>query len=111
MHETTDTLALVNDPEGCWLAHCPQCGHSFDISEIGYRRVNAVSYGLRRSMRCPHCSKTSGMSIVHVDRHGVPDQPFIYVLRKVLLLQAKIFGTILLVAAGVGVLIAFVKSQ
>lgn len=51
------------------------------------------------------------MSIVHVDRHGVPDQPLGYVLRKVLLLQAKIFGTILLVAAGVGVLIAFVKSQ
>lgn len=91
------------------MAYCPKCGHSFDISEIGYRRVNAVSYGLRRSMRCPECSKTSAMSIVHVDRHGVPDQPLGYVLRKVLLLQATIWGAILLIGAGVGLLIFFVR--
>jgi hypothetical protein len=115
MPNATGTLAIVDDPQGSWMADCPKCGHSFDISELGYRRANAYSYGLRRSMTCPKCRATNGMKIEHVDRNGVPDQPFGYVLRKALLLHAKIWGIFLLVGAGVffGVsfLIELLKSR
>jgi hypothetical protein len=111
MPNATGTLAIVDDPQGSWMADCPKCGHSFDISELGYRRANAYSYGLRRSMTCPKCRATNGMKI----EHGVPDQPFGYVLRKALLLHAKIWGIFLLVGAGVffGVsfLIELLKSR
>ena len=115
MTTATGTSPIVDDPQGSWISDCPACGKSFDISEVGYRRVNAYSYGLRRSMTCPKCHATNGMYVKHVDRNGVPDQPLGYVLRKALTLHAKIWGTFLLVAAavrfGVPLLIELMKSR
>jgi hypothetical protein len=55
------------------------------------------------------------MRIEHVDRHGDPDQPLVYVLRKALRLQAKVWGTSLLIGAGifvgVSLLIELLKSR
>lgn len=114
MPTATDPSIVVDDPQGLWMADCPSCGHSFDISELGYRRVHAYSYGLRRSMACPKCHATNGMQIKHVDRNGVPDQPLGYVLRKALILHAKIWGAFLLIATGivfgVSLLIELLKS-
>lgn len=98
MPPTTDNSPTIDDPLGMWVAACPACGHSFDIAEIGYQRTNAYSLGLRRSITCPKCHATHGMKLQHVDRHGVPDQPLSYVLRKVFLLHAKFWGSLLLVA-------------
>lgn len=41
------------------------------------------------------------MNIKHVDRNGIPDQPFGYVLRKALKLHVKIWGAFLLVGVAV----------
>lgn len=53
MHETADTPAIVDDPEGCWMAYGPQCGRSFDVSGIGYQ---CATRGLRVTLRssCSH---------------------------------------------------------
>lgn len=101
MPTAAGTSPILDDPQGRWIADCPACGNSFDIREIGHRRDNAFSYGLRRSMTCPNCRATTGMNIQHVDRSGVPDQPLGYVLRKSLMLHAKIWGTVLLVGVAV----------
>lgn len=96
MAKLTET-PVIDDPHGAWIAACPACGTSFDVAEIGYRRTNAYSYGLRRSMTCPQCSETNGMRIQHVDRNGIPDQPFGYVMHRTLKLHMKIWGAVLLV--------------
>lgn len=97
MPTATDTLPIVDNPQGAWMAYCPTCGRTFDISEAGYQRVNAYSYGLRRSLTCPKCQASNRVTIRHVGRNGIPDQPFGYVLRKALKLQAQVWGAFLLV--------------
>ena len=55
------------------------------------------------------------MNIQHVDRNGIPDQPLGYMLRKALMLHAKILGTLLLVGLavrfGVPLLVELLKSR
>jgi hypothetical protein len=115
MPTATDTSPIVDDPQGTWIADCPTCGKSFDIREVGYRRANAYSYGLRRSMTCPKCHTTNGMNIKHVDRNGVSDQSLGYVFRRAFALHAKIWGAFLLVGAtvlfGMPLLIELLKSR
>ena len=95
VHGNSQASQFIDDPQGSWVAHCPSCGHRFDIQEIGYRSTNAFSWGLRRSLACPSCGLSNGMNVQHVDRNGVPDQPLGYVLRKTLWLHALIWGTLL----------------
>ena len=90
-------MPIINDRLGYWKADCPACGKSFDIAEVGHIRKAAVSYGLRRSMRCPSCGKTSCMPIQHVDRNGEPDQPLGYVLKRVLFIHAIVWGSLFIV--------------
>lgn len=85
---------IVNDPEGQWIATCPSCQAVHNLESLGWTRRGAVSYGKRTSIRCPECGTAQMMSIQHVDRYGRPDQPFGFVLRRVLLIQAIVWMTL-----------------
>ena len=93
------TPEIIDDPEGKWIAQCPKCEQDTDLESIGWVRRGAYSYGKRTSIHCPHCRERSSCRIVHVDRNGQPDQPFSYVLSKVLEMQTRVWMWVLSSAA------------
>ncbi len=102
---SSDPPAMVNDPEGMWTARCSTCHEVFDLESLGWIRRGAASWKKRTSIHCPSCDFPRWMAIVHVDRYGRPDQPLSFVLKRVLLIQAIVWGVLLLVAAvAIGVL-------
>ncbi len=92
---------IVDDPEGSWTARCTACDGLFDLESLGWKRVGAASWGKRMLMNCPTCECGRMMAIVHLDRYGRPDQPFAYVLRRVLGIQVIVFGVVGTIAVAV----------
>ncbi len=94
-----DSPVMVNDPEGMWTAKCCGCQQIFDLESLGWIRRGASSWGKRTGIHCPSCGRRRMMTIVHVDRFGRPDQPFSFVLKRVLLIQLVVWGVLATVGA------------